>query len=102
MLRRNGKDVFGDDFEHRAGITVLQPRPAHILIRNAAAFADLVLAGWKDTAPDRFAKAVGLVFFAGMRVIKAAHEQQVRDLLDDFERIGDAARPKGIPDPVDL
>ena len=38
----------------------------------------------------------------GMGLVEAAHEQQVGDLLDHLERIGDAARPEGIPHIVDL
>jgi hypothetical protein len=37
-----------------------------------------------------------------MRLIEPPDEQQVGDLLDYLERIGDAARPKSVPDPIDL
>jgi hypothetical protein len=37
-----------------------------------------------------------------LQFIEAAQKKQVSDLLDDFERIGNAPCPKGIPDSVDL
>ena len=37
-----------------------------------------------------------------MRLIKPAHEQEIGDLFDNFERIGDPAGPEGIPDIIDL
>jgi hypothetical protein len=37
-----------------------------------------------------------------VRVVEAADEEGVGDLLDDFERIGDEAGPEGVPDGVDL
>ena len=96
------KDVLGDDLEHGGGIAVLQPRPAHFLVSDAAASADLVLAGGEDAPLDRLAQPVGLVLLAGMRLVQPAHEQQVGDLLDHLQGIGDAARPEGVPDAIDL
>jgi len=37
-----------------------------------------------------------------MQVVQPAHEQEVGDLFDDFERIGDAARPEGVPHIIDF
>ena len=94
--------MFGDDLEHGRRVAVLQPRPAHVLIGNAAVLTDLVLTRGKDTPRHRLAETVGLVFFAGMRLVQPPHEQEVSDPLDHFERIGDATGPKGIPYIVDL
>jgi len=99
---KEGKDVLGDDLEHGRRIAVLQPRPAHVLIGDAAVLADLVLALRKNAPLHRLAEAVGLVFFPCVRLVEAAHEKQVGDLLDDFERIGDAARPEGVPHIIDF
>ena len=96
------EDVLGDDLEHRRRVAVLQPRPAHVLVGDAAVLADLVLARREDAPLDRLAEAIGLVLLAGMRLVEPAHEQEVGDLLDDLERIGDATRPKSVPDVVDL
>jgi hypothetical protein len=38
----------------------------------------------------------------GVLVIETLDEEQVCDLLDDFEWVGDAAGPEGVPDGVDL
>ena len=37
-----------------------------------------------------------------LQVVEAPDEQQVGDLLDDLQRVGDAAGPEGVPDAVDL
>jgi hypothetical protein len=37
-----------------------------------------------------------------VQVVQPAQEQQVGDLLDDLQRVGDTAGPEGIPDAVDL
>jgi hypothetical protein len=37
-----------------------------------------------------------------VQIVEATKEEQVRDLLDDFERIRDAAGPESIPYAVDL
>jgi hypothetical protein len=37
-----------------------------------------------------------------LRFVEPADEQKVGDLLDHFEWIGDATRPKGIPYGIDL
>jgi len=37
-----------------------------------------------------------------VQVVEALDEEQVRDLLDHLERVGNAARPEGAPDLIDL
>lgn len=56
----------------------------------------------EDAALHGFLQPGGLVFFQGVEVVQAAQEEQVGDLLDDFDRVGDAARPEGVPDLVDF
>ena len=96
------KDVFGYDLEHRRRVLVLQLGPAHVLISNAAALADLVLARREDAPFDRFFKPISLVLLAGVRLVQPTHEQEIGDLLDHLERIGDAARPECVPHAIDL
>jgi hypothetical protein len=43
-----------------------------------------------------------LAFLQRVRVVQAADEEQVGDLLDHLHRVGDAAGPEGIPDGIDL
>jgi hypothetical protein len=56
----------------------------------------------KNPPLDRLPGPRGLVLLQGLQIVKATEEQQVGDLLDDLERIGNAAGPEGIPDAVDL
>jgi hypothetical protein len=37
-----------------------------------------------------------------VQVVQPAQEQEVGDLFYDFQRVGDAAGPEGVPDLVDL
>ena len=37
-----------------------------------------------------------------LQLIKAFYEEQVSDLFNDFQRIGNPAGPEGIPDLIDL
>jgi hypothetical protein len=37
-----------------------------------------------------------------VQVVEALEEEQVGDLLDDFQRVGDAAGPEGVPEGVDF
>lgn len=45
---------------------------------------------------------VGLVFFERVQVVEPAQEEQVGDLLDHLDGVGDAAGPEGVPDLVDF
>ena len=44
----------------------------------------------------------GLAFFQGVQVVQAAQEEQVGDLRDDFNGVGNASRPEGALDLVDF
>lgn len=43
-----------------------------------------------------------LLFGKRVQVVQPADEQQIGDLLDDLQWVGDATGPERIPDPVDL
>ena len=47
-------------------------------------------------------QAGGLVFLEGVEVVEALEEEQVGDLLDDLEGIGNAAGPEGIPEGINF
>ena len=49
----------------------------------------------------RFSRA-GPILLERVEVVEAAQEEQIGNLFDDLQRIGDAAGPEGIPDLVDL
>jgi hypothetical protein len=37
-----------------------------------------------------------------VQIVQPPQKQQIGDLLDDFERVGDPPGPEGVPDAVDL
>ena len=44
----------------------------------------------------------GFVFFQRLEIVQPPQKEKVRNLLNDFERIGNPPGPEGIPDPIDL
>ena len=86
--------MFVDDREHLGRREVLEARPAQVVV----AASSVVLALGKDAALDRLAEAGGLVLFERVQVVEPLDEEQIGDLLDHLERVGDAARPEGVPD----
>ena len=77
--------------EHPLGRKLLEARPAQS-----------VLVGGEQRLLDRVAGAGGLVLLARVQLVQTLDEEQVGQLLDDRERIRDAAGPHGVPDSVDL
>jgi hypothetical protein len=77
---------------------VLEARPAQVLIRAAPG----VLALREDAALYGLFQPGGLVLFQRVQVVQTAQEEQIGDLLDDLERVGDAAGPECVPNAVDL
>ena len=77
---------------------ILEARPAQVLVVRLLG----VGARRVDAALNGLAQADGLVLFQGVQVVEPALEQQVSDVLDHFDRVGDAAKSEGIPDGVDL
>jgi len=86
-----GEDLFGDDFEHLAGILVFEAGPAAV--------------SWplgKEGMGDGLFKAGGFGFGEELEIVEVAEEEEVGDLFDDLGGVGDAAGPEGVPDAVDL
>jgi hypothetical protein len=92
------KDVLADHDEHLGRGKILETRPAEVVVGPAPG----VLALGEDPARHRLLQDGRLALLQRVRVIQPADEQEVGDLLDDFERVGDAAGPEGVPDGVDL
>jgi hypothetical protein len=79
------------DLEHFPGLKVLETRPAEIPVRASLG----ILAGGEDAAFEFFElQPGGLVLFQRMEIVQPLEEEQVGDLLDDFEGIGNAAGPE--------
>ena len=95
---QEGKDVVVDDREHFLGLEMLEARPAQVVVRPAPGIAAL----GEDAALHRALEAQGFIFLQGVEVVEALEEEQVGDLLDDFEGIGDATGPEGVPEGIDL
>jgi hypothetical protein len=93
-----GEDVFADYGMHFAGFEVFEDGPAVIGVGAVAG----VGAFGEGAAFDGFAEAGGFGLFEGLEFIEAAEEEEVGDLFDDFEGVGNAASPEGIPDCVYL
>lgn len=87
---REGR-IVPHDCEHFLGGGFLEAGPAEIVLLRG-----------EDGFLDGFLEAVGLVFLEGVELVQALDEKQVGELLDDGERIGDAAGPEGVPDAVDF
>ena len=56
----------------------------------------------RDGVVHWLTEGVGLSFFGLLHVVEALGKQQVGDLLNDRQRVGDTARPEGVPDLIDL
>ena len=93
-----GEDVVVHHLVHVAGRHVLEEGPAEVLVRKAL----WVLAFGEDLPLHRLAKAAGLVLFEDLKVIQAPDEEEIGDLFDHLQRVGDAAGPEGVPDLVYL
>jgi hypothetical protein len=97
-VAQEGKDMLADHGEHLGRGEVLETRPAQVVVIAAL----VVLPFREDALRHRLLEQVGLAFFQGVGVVEAADEEQVGDLLHHLHRVGDAARPEGVPDGVDL
>ena len=53
-------------------------------------------------ALHRLFERAGFVLFERLQVIQPLEKEEVGDLLDDFEGIGDATGPEGIPEGIDF
>ena len=94
----NGKTCSSTIAEHLRAGEMLEARPAQVLVGLAA----LVLALGEDAPLDRLAERGGLALLQLLHLVEALDEDQVGDLLDHLQRIGQPARPEVVPDAVDL
>jgi hypothetical protein len=92
------EDVVAHDLEHFLRLEMPEPAPPQVLVIPAAR----VCAIKEDRSLDRFLSGGGLCLGQRLQLVQAAQEQEVGDLLDDLQRVGDPARPEGIPHLVDL
>src|SRR5438270_412716 len=87
------KSLVLHDLVHHIRLEVLELGPA----------AGLLLVGVvKDGLVDLAAQAIGGLLLGRLQFVEATEEQEVGNLLNDAQRIGDPAAPEGIPYRVDL
>src|SRR5439155_17617598 len=55
----------------------------------------------REDRPERAAAVPRLLLGALLQVVQPSDKHKVRDLLDDLERVRDAAGPERVPDLVD-
>jgi hypothetical protein len=92
------KYVLADDREHFTRLEMLEMRPAEILV----APLPRVLAQGKHPALHRTFEPVRLRLLQRVEIVQPLDEEQVGNLLDHLQRIGNATRPERVPDGVDL
>ena len=73
--------------EHVGRRKVLDARPAQVVIAAAAR----VLPFGEHATLDRLLQPCGFVLFEALQVIEPVQVQQLSDLFDDFDGVGDAA-----------
>ena len=95
---QKGEDRLADNRVHLLVAQVLESRPAIVHVGAAG----IVGALGEDAALHRATGAVRLAFFERVEIVKALDEEQIRELLHHFKRVGDPSRPEVVPDLVDL
>jgi len=98
QLAKEREHALTHDLVHVVGRQVPEARPPEPVVRAAV----VVGAGRENVACHRLPGAVGLVLLECLQVVESLDEDQVGDLLDNLERVRDAARPERVPLPVDL
>ncbi len=90
--------MLAHDRIHLPGGEVLETGPAEVVVLATLGVGTL----GEDARRHRLLQHQRFALFQRMRVIQPPDEQQVGDLFNHLQRIGNAARPEGIPDSVDL
>ena len=81
------EDMLVDDAKHLRAGEMLEARPAQVRIR----LATLVRALGEDASLDRGAECGGLALLQLLHLVETLDEDQIGDLLDHLERVGQAA-----------
>lgn len=61
-----------------------------------------IFARGKDAPLHRLFEAGGFQFFECLQFVETAEEEEIGNLFDDFERVGNSSGPERVPDGVDL
>src|SRR6185437_8336113 len=95
---QEGKGMLADNGVHLARFKVLEVLPAQIVVRTL----QLVLACRKYLPLNGLLQPQRFSFFKRLQLVEPLEEEQVGNLLDDFQRIRNAAGPELVPDGIDL
>src|SRR5579863_3834674 len=87
-----------DNGVHLARIEILEPAPAEVLIGTLLA----VLALGEEARLHGLLFYIGLQFLGGFEFVQALEEEEIGNLLNDFQRVGNPTRPKSIPYLINL
>ena len=87
-----------DHCEHFRWREIFEPRPTEVFVTTTFR----VCTFGKNSPLNGGFQSSAFVLLKGVQVVQPLQEQQVRNLLDNFERVGDAAGPEGVPDGIDL
>jgi len=90
FLAHEGKDLIAHARQHFIAAELFKVLPAQVLLLGAV--ESLVV----------FAEALGAALLAGLIEVEQTQEHQVRDLLDDGDRIADTAGVEVQPEGVDF
>jgi hypothetical protein len=93
-----GKDMIPRSLVHRAGLKILEAFPALLFIRHAL----WVVTFGEDSASEGLFEARSFALLDLLHLIQAFEKEEVGDLFDDLDRVGNATRPESIPDAVNL
>src|SRR6266545_313199 len=94
------KDVVAHMVQHLFGRQMAELRPAQLLAGPFLAAACLVLS--IEQRRGLLLQELGIAATLFIQRVEPPHEQQVADLLDGGQRVGDAARPEAVPELVDF
>src|SRR5262249_17482710 len=100
-LSQKREYVFADQLEHVLRREILEPRPPIILIRPRVARV-IIFSFRKDASFHRLLRTIRLQLLSGMQIVEPFQEEQISNLLDYLEWVGDSSAPKRVPNPIDL
>src|SRR5262249_569902 len=93
--------MLADYFVHVGRCEMLKARPAIVCVRTRR--PGMVIMSLRKQSPlDRRLETRGLQLFECLELIQPLDEEQVSDLLDNFEWIGNPGGTKSIPDLIYL
>lgn len=98
FITQEREDRFGEHREHLIAAEPFEAAPAQVDVGPGFR----VVPDREDRVFDGLSKKVGFLLGQRLLFIEPLQEQQIRDLFDDFQGVGNTAAPERIPDLVYL